>query len=157
MQFLIFHLGADRYGLHTQRVVRVVPVVELKTIPHAPEYVAGLFNFHGTPVPVLDLSRLATGVASKAWFSTRIVLVDYAHAGEDNHLLGLMLERVSGIERIAPDELVAPGIDTPQASYLGKVSARNGGIVQLVEVDRLLNDEVRALLFQSNLHNGQAQ
>jgi chemotaxis-related protein WspB len=85
------------------------------------------------------------------------VLVDYETADEEHHLLGLMLERVSGIERIDPGEFTPSGIDTPQAAYLGQVSARDGGIVQLVDVDRLLTDEVRALLFQADLYSGQVQ
>jgi chemotaxis-related protein WspB len=147
MQFLIFHLGKDRYGLHTQRIVRILPLVELKALPQTPAYVAGLLNFHGRPVPVIDVRRLACGSASESWYSTRIVLVDYrVDSGE--HLLGLMLERVAGIEQIDTGALSSPGVAMPEAGYLGEVSAHDGSMTQLIEVDRLLTDAVRALLFQ---------
>ena len=59
MQFLLFSLGNDRYGLDTRRVVRVLPQLELKEIPQAPGWVAGLMNYRGQPVPVIDLAMLA--------------------------------------------------------------------------------------------------
>jgi chemotaxis-related protein WspB len=40
MKLLVFHIGADRYGLRL-RVVRVLPLVELKQLPLAPDAVAG--------------------------------------------------------------------------------------------------------------------
>jgi chemotaxis-related protein WspB len=140
MQFLLFHIGKDRYGLHTQRIVRVVPLVQLKAVPQAPEWVAGLMNFHGAAVPVVDLTRLACGTPARHWFSTRIVLVNHP-AG----LLGLAAERMGGIATIDAAALQPPGVAAP--GYLGQVSAQDGGMIQLVEIDHLLPEQVRTLLY----------
>ena len=42
MKLLVFHIGADRYGLRLRDVVRVLPLLELKQLPLAPDSVAGL-------------------------------------------------------------------------------------------------------------------
>ena len=61
MLFLIFELGADRYALQAAHIAEVLPVVRIKRVPHAPPGVIGVFDYHGAPVPVIDLSELTLG------------------------------------------------------------------------------------------------
>lgn len=147
MQFLLFSLGNDRYGLEVRRVARVLPRLDLKEIPQAPAWVAGLMNYHGQSVPVIDLALLACDTPSKASFDTRIALVDYRTAAGSVHPLGLLLEQASDMRSFAPESFLAPGVDNPGAPYLGKVAAGEDGIIQLVDPDQLLPEEVQALLF----------
>lgn len=151
MQFLIFHLGSDRYGLSTRHLVRVLPLMDLKQLPQAPPYVAGLMNYHGTPVPVIDLSILACETRCRAELGTRILLTNFVADDGTGHLLGLMAERVSHIADMEPGLFSAPGVASPAAPYLGKVLAADGAIVQLVELAQLLAPEVRALLFAPDI------
>ena len=147
MKVLLFHIGRDRYGLPLARIVRVLPLLELKQLPLTPDYVAGLMDLHGTPVPVIDLSRLAGLPAAAAQFDTRIVVVDYrAPGGETMHALGLLASQVRGVADIDPLQLEDSGVAT--VPFLGQVASDADGIVQLVELEHLLPPDVRALLFQ---------
>ena len=146
MKVLLFHIGRDRYGLPLAGIVRVLPLLELKQLPLTPDYVAGLMDLHGTPVPVIDLSRLAGLPAAAAQFDTRIVIVDYRAPGGTTHALGLMATQVRGIADIDPQQLEDSGVAT--APFLGQVASDADGIVQLVELEHLLAPDVRALLFQ---------
>jgi chemotaxis-related protein WspB len=58
MLFLIFQLGTDRYAIEAAQVAEVLPLVNTKNIPRAPLGVIGVFDYHGTPVPLIDLSEL---------------------------------------------------------------------------------------------------
>ena len=147
MKVLLFHIGRDRYGLPLAGIVRVLPLLELKQLPLTPDYVAGLMDLHGTPVPVIDLSRLAGLPAAAAQFDTRIVIVDYRAPGGTTHALGLMATQVRGITDIDPQQLENSGVAT--APFLGQVASDADGIVQLVELEHLLTSDVRALLFQN--------
>ncbi|MEG1113697.1 MAG: chemotaxis protein CheW [Janthinobacterium sp.] len=148
MKVLLFHIGRDRYGLPLAGIARVLPLLELKQLPLTPDYVAGLMDLHGTPVPVIDLSRLAGLPAAAAQFDTRIVIVDYrAPGGETMHALGLLASQVRGIADIDPQGLEDSGVAT--APFLGQVASDADGIVQLVELEQLLPPDVRALLFPS--------
>lgn len=147
MKVLLFHIGRDRYGLPLARIVRVLPLLELKQLPLTPDYVAGLMDLHGTPVPVIDLSRLAGLPAAAAQFDTRIVVVNYrAPGGETMHALGLLASQVRGIADIDTLQLEDSGVAT--VPFLGQVASDADGIVQLVELEHLLPPDVRALLFQ---------
>lgn len=149
MKLLVFHIGPDRYGLPLRQIQRVLPLMELKRVPLAPHAVAGLMNLHGQPVPVIDLARLAGYEASADHFDTRIVLADYTLPGGGVRALGLLAERVQGVQDIDDGDLSEPGVRA--APFLGQVSghaaAAGSGMVQLVVLDRLLPADVRTALF----------
>lgn len=151
MQFLIFHLDKDRYALAAAGLVRVLPLMELKSLPQAPSFVAGLMNLHGQSVPVIDLCRLACGREHAARFDTRILLIEYArrdgHVHRPLHLLGLIAEGVEGMASIDPAQLRDAGVANESAPYLGKVVTHGERIVQVITPEHLLTDGVRAVLF----------
>ena len=147
MLLLLFTLGQHRYALEARQVIEVVPLAELKEIPRAPDYVAGVLNYRGTPVPVLDITRMNQDYPSRVCMSTRIILVNYGVAGATSNILGLMAERVTETIKRERDEFVSTGVATPDAPYLGPVSKDSGGMLQLMDINELIPGEVRALLF----------
>ena len=144
MKVLVFHIGADRYGLPLAEVARVLPAASLKAVPLAPAFVAGLLDLHGRPVPVLDLAVLAGAVREAIRFDTRIVLVDYRADGLTRPL-GLLADQVSGIAAL--DEAALADAGVAGAPFLGRLAALADGLLQLVAVEHLLTREVRALLY----------
>jgi chemotaxis-related protein WspB len=146
MKVLVFSIGPDRYCLRLRAIARVLPAVDLKHLPLAPAFVAGLMDLHGAPVPVIDLSRLAGVVAEQVWFDTRIILVDYPVGNGATRQLGLLAEHVIGIETLDEMRLADGGVTA--APFLGQVAPGTAGMLQLVEVERLLAPDVRERLFQ---------
>ena len=146
MLFLVFHLGADRYALAASDVVEVLPMIALKQIPQAPRGVAGLLNYRGQPVPVLDLSLLALGRAAAQRVSTRLLITRARDPEGVVKLVGLLVERATEALSREPAEFVAAGVESAGARYLGPVASDGRGFVQRIELDVLLNDELRAAL-----------
>jgi chemotaxis-related protein WspB len=131
MKVLVFHIGVDRYGLRLAQIVRVLPLLELKSLPGAPASVAGLMDLHGVSVPVIEMSRLAGLPGAFEHFDTRIVIVEYRAPGGAVH---------------APSEFGASGVTA--APFLGQVASDADGIIQLVELADLLPPALCAILFQ---------
>jgi len=150
MLLLVFRLGTDRYGLEARQVLEVMPLVTLKTVPRAPGYVAGVMNYRGHPVPVLDLCHLGGGGPCHPNMSTRIVLLHYSGTDGTRHVLGVMAENVTETIKCSPDNFEQCGIRVSDAPYLGAVSTKGDDMVQLIEADKLLSDEVRSLIFQAD-------
>lgn len=151
--FLVFRIGSDSYALDSSEVAEVLPLVPTKQIPGAPAWVCGLMVRRGQPVPVIDMSALATGMPAVARTSTRTVLVHYrrpddaGNASSTTRLLGLRLEYATETLRCDADSFVDSGIDPGEARYLGPVRRDARGLVQWVRVNALLPDAVHALLF----------
>jgi chemotaxis-related protein WspB len=147
MKVMVFHIGADRYGLPLQALARVLPAAELKQLPLAPAWVAGVLDLHGQPVPVIDLSALAGLPPQQACFDTRILVVDYQAGDGRARALGLLARQVAGVETIDAAALTDAGIRA--APFLGQVASAGAGMLQLVDVAALLPAQVRELLFQA--------
>ena len=147
MLCLLFQLGKEHYALGASQVVEVLPLVELKQILRAPSGVAGLFTYHGQPVPVIDLSALALGRPAEMRLSTRIMVVNYKGPAQDQHLLGLIVERTGEIINRQRSDFVSGGVAVKAAPYLGPVTLDTRGLIQLVEVDQLLTESLRQELF----------
>jgi chemotaxis-related protein WspB len=149
MLFLLLQLGDDRYALDASQVTEILPLVGVKKIPQAPEGVAGLFDFRGTPVPVVDLSQLLLGRAAEQRLSTRIILVRYPDESGGIRPLGLIAEKVTDTLRREPGDFVDAGVNNHRAPYLGPVINDGRGLVQRIDVATLLPAPVRDVLFRS--------
>jgi chemotaxis-related protein WspB len=151
MHFLLFQLGKDRYVLDVGQVAEVLPLVSLKQIPQTPPAVAGIFDFRGDPVPVIDLSQMAMERPAQRRLSTRIILAHYPDGNGEKHLLGLIAERVTETIRREPSDFVATGVNNDAAPYLGPVATDARGLIQWVQVGQLLTPAVRDLLFKQQV------
>ena len=151
MLFFLFRMGDDRYALDALQIVEVLPLVGVKAIPQAPSGVAGILDYHGVPVPSIDLSQLALGRPARQRLGTRIILVDYPARNGTHHLLGLIAERATETMRRDPTDFVTSGVGNDTAPYLGPVAVDPQGIVQWIEIDKLLPSSVRDLLFTQSV------
>ncbi|MBU0728907.1 MAG: chemotaxis protein CheW [Proteobacteria bacterium] len=95
MLLLLFHTREGRYALATDLIVEIVPLIKMKKIPKAPDYVAGLINYRGNPVPVIDLCSLTEGNPCTPLFSTRIIIINYPFDNNTSKTLGLIAERAT--------------------------------------------------------------
>lgn len=159
---LLFSVGNDNYGINVRDITEVLPSVALKNFPNGPEYVAGLLNYRGQVVPVVDLTLLMTAQASRNRISSRIVLVDYQHENEAHHLLGLLIEKITETLKIPDHDFTSSGVVTHEAPFLGDIAIHNEAMIQVVDIRRVLPESVKSLLFYDSrdkniVDNGTAQ
>jgi chemotaxis-related protein WspB len=136
MLFLRFQLGAQRYLINTEQLVEVLPLVEWRRMPGSPPGVLGVFNYHGTLVPVLDLSELALGVSAVGKPNLRIALVNYPIGNGEARPLGLLLENATSFIRRNEDEFSDSPVQS--AGYAGGVATDEKGLVQRLELQNLV-------------------
>jgi chemotaxis-related protein WspB len=146
---LTFTVAGEPYALDVAGVIELVPRVELRAIPHAPAYLAGLLGYRGDVVPVIDLGLLLGSSPCAEQLSTRIILVKSAHnrqnQGEgtqghhprDAHLLGLIAEQVIDLTRVDPEQISTAPVHLPRTPYLDSVARTERGFVPLIAVEKL--------------------
>lgn len=154
MLILQFMAGRERYGLDIEQIIEVSSLVSLRAVPHAPPEVAGTFNYRGTLTPVIDLTALLTGQASRPRMGTRIMLV--THTGEDGrtHILGLLAESVTEIISCETKNLQQPVVSVSGSPYLGDMVFDERGAIQLLEMKRLLTRDLLFTLFPPEVVSG---
>lgn len=172
MLMLLFCLENERYALESKQIVEIVPLVEIKKLPHAPDYISGVFNYRGQIVPILDLCQLIQGRPCYTHLSTRIILVNYFHNSTEGittpdllvegqnraeatskqpiSILGLMAERVVETLNKPESEFVDAGVSVKTAPYLGKMIMDAQGMIQCINVKHLLPEAQRSTLFATH-------
>ncbi|MBE9210050.1 chemotaxis protein CheW [Nostoc sp. LEGE 06077] len=140
MLMLLFYIGNNVYAIESSYVVEVIPRVTYREVHHVPNYVAGLFNYRGAIVPVIDLCQLIRGKSSQAYLSTRVFIVSYpAQESDKLKYVGLMAERVIKTVKKSASEFLASGIQTNEAPYLGKMIMDESGMIQHINLEHLLS------------------
>jgi len=147
MLCLLFEIAGDKYALDVAQVTEVLPLVDLKKIPHGPPEIAGACNYRGTPLPVVDVSQLAVGEPARPRLSTRIVVVHYQESDGVWRRLGLLVEKATETIRKPASDFVASGVANPWAPYLGPMATDRGGLIQRIDIATLLSPYLKELLF----------
>lgn len=140
MLSVIFSVGAARFAVDLAAVVRIVPLAALAPLPTAAPEVAGLLDFHGSAIPVIDLNRLVSGNDCPALIGTRIVLVRRRATDGSEHIFGLLASRVD-IRDMDQAKDVLPN-DLPLPAWLDRFLVCGGDVVHRIRPDVLLAEHL---------------
>lgn len=146
MLLVLFNIGAERFGVDAQDLLEILPAVALRPVHGMPVGVVGLLLYQTLLVPVVDLSLLLTGAACAQRLSTRILLTPY-RAGPAGACIGLRVDGANDAQNVSPSDFIDTGLTAPAPPYFGAMLRRGLETVQLVQVERLLPESVRACLF----------
>ncbi|WP_392531224.1 chemotaxis protein CheW [Nostoc sp. C117] len=154
---LLLNIGNERYAIESRQVVEVIPLVMLKTLPHQPEYITGVFNYRGRIIPVIDLCQLMRGKPSSEYLSTRIILVNYWGSNNTElkapYILGLMTEQVVETLHKSESKFADSNIQIDTAPYLGKMIVDDRGMIQCLRIEYLLSEAQQINLLPESHHN----
>ncbi|WP_157995264.1 chemotaxis protein CheW [Peristeroidobacter soli] len=99
-----FYCGQQRLGLQRDDIVEAMDGINLRPIPNAPAWHAGLLMYRESPLPVIDLGKLLNaGPGTEA----RNVIV--LRAVETGQLFGLLVEELADIPEIAVSRILPVG------------------------------------------------
>jgi chemotaxis-related protein WspB len=139
MLYLMCYADDQRFALPVKDVQELTARVHLARAAGNPDWMAGLLNYRGRPVPVLDLAQLAIGRPTQTRYSTRIILL--LAPGRTGELFGLLAERVTTAA------LRADQVRPTNAALGSQILFDEEGLVQLLDPDRLLPPDRRDILF----------
>jgi chemotaxis-related protein WspB len=101
---LVLRAGGHRYALDCSVVVEVIPRVTLQKLQAAPAGFAGVFQYRGEIVPVVDLGDRLVRAPCEGDLGSRIVLLrDPKQSGHTRHL-GVMVDAVLEARRLSPEQ-----------------------------------------------------
>ena len=138
VQWVTFRLDQETYGINVMQVQEVLRVTEIAPVPGAPDYVLGIINLRGNVVTVID-TRERLGLSSKEVDdSTRIVIIE-----ADKQVVGILVDSVAEVVDLRMSEVEsAPNVGNDESSkYIQGVATRNGELLILVDLNKLLTDE----------------
>lgn len=148
IQMVTFQLGHECYGIDIMDVLEIHAYQEVRTIPHAPEYVSGIFNLRGEIIPIISLHK-----------RFRVVPLEIDEEEDDmsgfvifnvgKTKLGVIIDKILRVVSVNLDNLVP----TPQmltstgGEYIrGVVNQGDDGYLVVLEVARLFDAKELAKL-----------
>ncbi|MCW9047543.1 MAG: chemotaxis protein CheW [Gammaproteobacteria bacterium] len=142
MLILGLNVGKEQYGVEATRVIEIVPLIELKKVPLAEQSIKGIFNYRGTPTPVIDLCHLFESRFCNNNLSTRIIIIEYKALSGISRPIGLIAEKVTDVMNCQVEEISNSGIQVQQKDFLGLVYKHNDDIIQLIDTYNLLPESI---------------
>lgn len=78
MLMLMFQIKEEPWAIAADEIDALEPLVALQRLPYSAEQFAGLLNYHGERLPVIDVSAFVGGESVPLSLSTRIAIVSTA-------------------------------------------------------------------------------
>jgi chemotaxis-related protein WspB len=150
MLLLLFEIENGRYALDIKQIVEIAPLVKLKKIPVAPDFVTGLMNYRGEGTPVIDLGKLIDDVPADNKFSTRIIIVNNPFKGHQDKFIGLIANNVT--ETIKTDLTRPPstGVLMDKSLYKGDDAPDTEDMIQWFDLKKMLPEKELNALFEED-------
>ena len=140
------HQG-NRYLIPTSDVVEVIPNIYPRKVPHAPDYLLGMMDYRGEPLPLVDVCFLLSGQPCEVVLSSRIVIVEMLSLNKGPVRLGWLFPGVTETLRIGDDQFEAAPIHLQEHEYLGEVVTDDKGILQRLYLQKTLPEDAYDVLF----------
>jgi purine-binding chemotaxis protein CheW len=138
LQWVTFKLQEETYGINVMQVQEVLRYTDIAPVPGAPLYVMGIINLRGNVVTVID-TRVRFGLSLiDVTENSRIVIIE-----ADKQVIGILVDSVAEVVYLRGSEIdTAPNVGTDEsAKFIQGVSNRDGELLILVDLNKLLSDE----------------
>ena len=138
LQNVTFRLADETYGINVMQIQEVLRYTEIAPVPGAPLYVLGIINLRGNVVTVIDTRSRFGLEPSDITDNTRIVIIE-----SEKQVIGILVDSVAEVVYLKASEIdVAPNIGNEEsAKFIQGVSNREGELLILVDLNKLLSDD----------------
>ncbi len=138
LQWVTFQLEDETYGINVMQVREVLRYTEIAPVPGAPDYVLGIINLRGNVVTVIDTRARFGLMEGEITDNTRIIVIESEH-----QVIGILVDSVAEVVYLRSSEIdTTPSVGTDEsAKFIQGVSNRDGQLLILVDLNKLLTDE----------------
>lgn len=137
-QWVTFILDGEKYGINVIQVREVLRNIEIAPVPGAPSYVLGIINLRGNVVTVLN-TRARFGLTSADFNEeSRIIIIE-----TNDQIVGLLVDSIAEVADILQSQIeLTPNVgNDDSAKYIRGVHSKNGELLILVDVEKVLSDD----------------
>ncbi len=138
LQWVTFQLEDETYGINVMQVREVLRYSEIAPVPGAPDYVLGIINLRGNVVTVIDTRSRFGLMEGEVTDNTRIIVIE-----SERQVIGILVDSVAEVVYLRSSEIdTTPSVGTDEsAKFIQGVSNRDGKLLILVDLNKLLTDD----------------
>jgi len=139
LEFLVFTLGSEEYGVDIQKVQELRGYDSVTQIANAPEFIKGVVNLRGIIVPIIDM-RIKFNLGQPGYDQFTVVII----LNLGGRVIGMVVDSVSDVITLTPAQIkpapeMGAALNTDYLVGLGTVDQR---MLILVDIERLMAEEM---------------
>jgi purine-binding chemotaxis protein CheW len=136
-----FNLDDGKFALFLSAVMRIIRVVEITSLPKAPEIVLGVINMHGQVIPVFDIRKRFRLPPRDTHLGDQMIV-----ASTLKRTVALLVDSVSDVIEISEEKIIAGEKILPGLEYVEGVLKTEDGMILIHDLEQFLSlQEEKAL------------
>lgn len=142
-KYLTFALGDEVYGIEILKVVEIIGIMHITSVPCASDYLKGVINLRGKIIPLVDL-RLKFGMPELAYGEKTCIIVVNVPLHDKQVSVGMIVDTVLEVRDFDTKSLsAAPEFGAvAEGGFVVAMGRTNSDtVVILIDVDRALGRE----------------
>ena len=137
VEMATFYVGEALCGMDILKVQEINKLMEMTTVPQAPDYVMGILNLRGQIVTIIDLGKkLHLGKTEVSDMSRNIIV------NAKGEYVGLLVNRISDVVEAQWDKVEPPpaNIGGIQGNYFKGVFKTTDRLIGILDVDKVFEN-----------------
>ncbi len=140
-QYVVFSLDGQRYALHLSDVERIIRVVEITSLPKAPDIVLGIVNVEGQIIPVVNIRKRFRLPKRELNLSDVLIIAQIPR-----RTVALVADDVSGVIEGSGQDITEAKEILPRMEYVKGVVKLKDGMILINDLENFLSlEEEKAL------------
>lgn len=135
MQYVVFALGKEEYGIDIQKVTTIEKMLSIARVPKTANYIKGVINLRGEVIPIMDLRTRFKMPYLEETEDTRIIIFKI-----DDIAVGMIVDAVAEVVNLPENQIedINSFSDDMTMDYLNGVGKIDGRIVTLLNLEKLI-------------------
>lgn len=136
-KYVIFALGAEKYGIDIDAVNSIDECQEIRKIPNMPSHFEGIINFRGAIVPIVNLKKkfnIQEDTSSR--LNSKMIMTN-----TDRGMMGFLVDEASIIVEINEDDIEPASnviVGFTDKTYISGIGKLDGEIVSIIDLERAI-------------------
>ncbi len=142
VQYLTFSLDEQWFGVEVSKVNGILEVTQITKVPKTPDYMRGVINLRGSPVPAIDL-RLKFGMSQIEQTVDTCIVVLEVPLDDETVVLGAIVDSVDEVIELKAEQIEpAPRLGTGQDSeFIEAMGKRDDRFIILLNIAQVFSTE----------------
>jgi purine-binding chemotaxis protein CheW len=129
-----FNLDDQKYALVLSAVIRIIHVVEITSLPKAPEIVLGVINMQGRIIPVFDIRKRFRLPLREMQLDDQLII-----ASTSKRNVALLVDSVSDVLETPEEKIIARESILPGLEYVEGVVKTEDGMILIHDLEQFLS------------------
>jgi len=140
--FLSFKIENEIFAIDVKKVLEVLQMKPITTIPKTPDYIKGVINFRGEIIPVID-ARIKFNLKTIENYSKSVIIILNFKSQDKNKIIGAIVDSVMDVMEIKEmDVKDLPEIGSRyNLEFIYGMIKHNEDFIMILDVDKVFSVE----------------